>query len=70
MATGAFGAIIQSGSRGALLSGYAVGAAFMLSAAVVSARLGVAAEGCSLEELTGPAAATPDEHQNPVEASR
>jgi MFS family permease len=49
-----FGAIIGSGSRGALFGGYLVGAVLMLIAAVVEAWLGVKAERQSLESIAAP----------------
>jgi MFS family permease len=49
-----FGALIESGSRLELLYGYALGAALMIAAALVVVRLGVSAEGRSLEELAPP----------------
>jgi MFS family permease len=49
-----FGALIQSGDRGEVFAGYALGAVLMLVAAVVALKLGVAAERRSLEEVTRP----------------
>ena len=46
-----FGAIVASGEPSRLFAGYVLAAALMLTAAVVARRLGVAAEGRSLEEL-------------------
>lgn len=60
VATATFGRIIQGESRAALFLGYAVGAAFMLGAALTAAVLGVDAEGRSLEELTATTAPDPD----------
>jgi MFS family permease len=52
-----FGALIATGSRGALMWGYLGGAAFMLIAAAVEAWLGVAAERQSLEAVARPLSA-------------
>jgi MFS family permease len=49
-----FGALIESGSRDALLYGYLLAAALMLAAAAVAAVLGVDAERRSLEEIAPP----------------
>ncbi len=53
VATATFGKIIETENRAALFMGYAVGAAFMLGAAVTAAILAVDAEGRTLEELAG-----------------
>ena len=47
-----FGALVGSGSRDALVSGYAVASAGMIAAAIVALRLAEDAEGRSLEQLT------------------
>ena len=47
-----FGALLDTGSRGRVFIGYAVGAAIMIIAGGVAAVLGVAAEGKSLETLS------------------
>jgi len=47
-----FGALLDTGSRGRVFIGYAVGAALMIIAGGVAAVLGVAAEGKSLETLS------------------
>jgi MFS family permease len=47
-----FGYLIDSGSRSSLFFGYCIGAALMISAAIVELILGVPAERRSLEELT------------------
>jgi MFS family permease len=47
-----FGALLDTGSRGRVFIGYAVGAALMIGAGCVAAVLGVAAEGKSLESLS------------------
>ncbi|MFO1080038.1 MAG: MFS transporter [Reyranellaceae bacterium] len=49
-----FGRLIESGGPHAIVVGYLIGAALMLAAAVVAARLGVSAEGRSLEEVAPP----------------
>jgi MFS family permease len=54
LAVALFGLIIESGSRSAMFVAYAVGAAFMVGAAVVAQVYGVDAEGKSLEQLAGP----------------
>jgi MFS family permease len=46
-----FGAIVDAGRPGQLFAGYALAAALMIGAAVVAHRLGVDAEGRSLEQL-------------------
>jgi len=49
-----FGRLIDSGSRAALMHGYIVAAALMLTAAIVEITLGVSAEGTSLEHVAPP----------------
>jgi MFS family permease len=49
-----FGALIDTGTRGNILWGYLLGAALMLIGAAVEARLGVPAEGRSLEDVAAP----------------
>ena len=49
-----YGAIIESGSRGALFAAYAFAATLMIAAAVVALRLGVDAERKPLEEVCKP----------------
>ena len=49
-----FGVLIGTGERAAIAGGYAFGAALMLIAAVVTLRLGVAAERRSLEDVAPP----------------
>ena len=49
-----FGALVDSGSRGALFGGYLAGAVLMLAAAAAAWRWGVAAEGKPLEEVARP----------------
>jgi MFS family permease len=49
-----FSLLIATGSRGAVLFGYLVGAGLMIGAAVVQAIWGVAAEGKSLESVSQP----------------
>ena len=55
-----FGALIQGGSRTALMWGYELGALLMLAAAGMAWALGIAAERRSLEAVAPPLAATPD----------
>ena len=52
-----FGALIQTGDRGALMWGYMVAAALMLVAAATEWRIGFAAEGKPLEQGAAPLAA-------------
>jgi MFS family permease len=49
-----FGALIESGDRGEVFGGYALGASLMIVAAIVASKLGVAAERRSLEHVTRP----------------
>jgi MFS family permease len=51
-----FGALIETGSRASVFSGYLLGAALMLAAAVVAALWGVAAERKPLESVARPLA--------------
>jgi MFS family permease len=51
LAPALFGALVETGERGALLVGYGIGALLMLGAAAVAATLGVAAENKSLEQI-------------------
>jgi MFS family permease len=51
LAPALFGVLIESGSRRNVLSGYLLGAALLVGAALVAVALGVAAEGRSLEDL-------------------
>ncbi len=46
-----FGALIQRGTRAGVFVGYLIGAALMIIAAALAAKLGVPAEGKSLEEI-------------------
>jgi MFS family permease len=55
-----FGALIEGGSRGALMWGYELGAGLMLVAAVVAWGLGIAAERRPLEEVASPLATAVD----------
>jgi len=50
-----FAALIATGSRSQVLTGYLLGAVLMLIAAVVAAFLALPAEGKSLEEISGTA---------------
>jgi len=52
-----FGALIATGSRDALLAGYAVAAALMCAAALVAAAIGVDAERKPLETVAEPLSA-------------
>ena len=52
-----FGVLIETGSRTSLALGYGLGAAFMLAAAVVAGRYGVAAERKPLEAVARPLSA-------------
>ncbi len=49
-----FGVLIAGGSSGEILWGYMLGAGLMIAAALVTLKLGVAAEGKSLEEVAPP----------------
>jgi len=49
-----FGVLIESGSRGEILGGYLLGAALMVVAALVELKLGISAEGRSLEDVARP----------------
>lgn len=49
-----FGVLIAGGSSGEILWGYMLGAVLMIAAALVTLKLGVAAEGRSLEEVAPP----------------
>jgi MFS family permease len=51
LAPALFGALLETGNRGHVFIGYLIGAVFMLAAAAVAARYGVAAEGKSLEAI-------------------
>jgi MFS family permease len=53
-----FGYLIDRGSRDEVFAGYAVGAALMMTAALVAWKLAVAAEQRSLEDISAPLAAT------------
>ena len=52
-----FGALIDTGSRWSLYSGYLIGSALMLAAAMIAGRYGVAAERKPLESVSRPLAA-------------
>ena len=55
-----FGALIETGSRGAVAVGYAIGAALVIAAGLIALRWGVNAERRSLEDIAPPlGAATP-----------
>ena len=49
-----FGMLIDTGSRQALFGGYMIAVALMLTAAIVEAVMGVAAERMSLEQIAAP----------------
>jgi MFS family permease len=49
-----FGMLIETGSRGAVAVGYAIGAALVIVAGLVALRWGVDAEGRSLEDIAPP----------------
>jgi hypothetical protein len=51
-----FGMLIETGSRGSVAVGYAIGAVLMVAAAMVQALWGVAAERKSLEAVARPLA--------------
>ena len=51
-----FGALLDSGARGAVFAGYLFGAALMVVAALVASRYAVAAERKSLEDVARPLA--------------
>jgi MFS family permease len=57
LAPALFGALIETGSRGAVFAGYVVGAALVLTAAVVALVYGVDAERKSLEAIAPPLSA-------------
>jgi MFS family permease len=54
-----FGALVESGSRGALYGGYLLAAVLMIAAAIVAAFLGVDAERKPLEAVAPPLSADP-----------
>ncbi len=49
-----FGALIETGSRGAVAAGYAVGAALVIAAGLLALRFGVNAERRALEDIAPP----------------
>jgi len=55
-----FGALIATGSRSEILTGYLLGGALMLLAAFAEIRLGIAAERRSLEDVAAPLSRAPD----------
>jgi len=67
-----YGAIIESGSRGALFGAYALAAILMIGAALVALMLGVDAERKPLEEVCEPLGAEPASPSatNPAPAAR
>lgn len=56
-----FGVLIEGGSSGEILWGYLLGAVLMVAAALVTLKLGVAAERKSLEEVAPPLSARRDD---------
>lgn len=54
-----FGALVESGSRGAVTVGYAIGAALVIGAGLAAWRYAVDAEGRALEDIAPPLGATP-----------
>jgi len=60
-----FGALIESGSRGAVAAGYAIGAALVVAAGLVALRWGVNAERRSLEDIAPPLGAAPPPRPSP-----
>ncbi len=54
-----FGVLIEGEGRGGIVYGYLLGAALMIAAAVIELRLGVKAEGKSLEEVAPPLSSAP-----------
>ncbi len=54
-----FGVLIESGSRSDIVAGYLLGAGMMVAAALVTTRLGVAAECRPLEEVAPPLSKAP-----------
>ncbi len=55
-----FGALIASGSRSEILTGYLLGGGLMLLAAFAETRLGIAAERRALEDVAAPLSRAPD----------
>jgi MFS family permease len=54
-----FGVLIESGGRGEISLGYMLGALLMLVAAITELKLGIAAEGRSLEDVAAPLSLEP-----------
>ena len=54
-----FGRIVETGSKGALMSGYLAAAALMVAGGIVELWLGVDAEGKSLEHIAAPLSSKP-----------
>lgn len=52
-----FGVLIESGSRNEIMAGYLLGAALMIAAALVELKIGLKAEGRSLEDVASPLSA-------------
>jgi MFS family permease len=53
-----FGSLVESGSRGAVTVGYAIGAALVIGAGLLAWRYGVDAEGRTLEDIAPPLGAS------------
>ncbi|MES2533238.1 MAG: MFS transporter, partial [Pseudomonadota bacterium] len=54
-----FGALIETGSRGAVAVGYAIGAVLVIGAGLLALRFAVNAERRSLEDIAPPLGAEP-----------
>jgi hypothetical protein len=66
-----FGALLETGQRGALVAGYLAGAGLMLAAAAVELGLGVDSERKSLEDVATPLTAEgPASRRAPHRGSR
>ena len=59
-APGLFGYLIETGAMWAVAAGYMFAAALMLGAAVIEAKLGIDAEGRSLEQIADPLSSEPE----------
>ena len=55
-----FGALVETGSRGAVFGGYLAGSILMAAAGLVQWRWGIASEGKSLEDIATPLSAVAD----------
>ena len=65
-----FGTLIETGSRGAVTVGYAIGAALVISAGLLAWRYGVDAERKPLEEVAPPIGTEPAEISKAVDQAR